>query len=228
MWIIGNHFVKETINALYGLRNKAAANNNDAPYIFQRFNVKDFFAGTGYSGINRMIHPLVKALNENHHLPQYKIMLPDRDILTALHKSNINAALLMGSTLHYLIKQIDMFLERRKRDLLDKKPGALAKMETKVIWVRTLKRIKSPGFLSVPTSDNPSPLQEANSLRGKFNSILEERLFDGKQDVHRIMSIDARPEEFDIMGNLTSAGKESFWMEVIRGFKKFDKNEISL
>ena len=42
------------------------------------------------------------------------------------------------------------------------------------------------------------------------------------------MSIDVRGSEFDLAGNLTSSGKEEFWMEVTRVFKKFDLDKIKL
>ena len=113
------------------------------PYIYQQYNVRDYHAGTRYSGISCMIYPLVQALNENHRLPKYIFMLPDKDILTTLHSHNINAALVMSSTVHYLIKQIDQLLERRRQDLEAKKPGALMKQDTVIIWVRMLKRPES-------------------------------------------------------------------------------------
>ena len=123
----------------------------------------------------------------------------------------------MGSTLHYLIKQIDTYIEHCWQDLQDKRPGALHPFDTKVIWVRMLRRCTSS---NTPFPDDLTLLREAANLRGKFNSILEERLFDGKDDVHRIMSIDVRSSKFDLGGNLTSSGKEEFWMEVTRAFKK--------
>ena len=135
----------------------------------------------------------------------------------------------MGSTLHYLIKQIDIFIDRRRCDLADKRPGALPPFTTKIIWVRMLKRSsqdKPKNITQLP--DDLKYLQATHNLRGKFNSIMEERLFDGKDDDHRIISIDVQHRYFDITGNLTSAGKEDFWKEINKGFKKFDLNEIKL
>ena len=225
VWILGDHFVKDNINALYALKAKALACKAEIPLIFQHYNVLEFYTGSGFSGITQMLHPLIIALNQVPHLPKYIIILPDRDILVTLNKSNINAALVMASTLHYLIKQIDTYIEHRRQDLQDKQLGALHPFDTKVIWVRMLQRRTSS---NTPIPDDLTPLQEAANLRGKFNSILEERLFDGKDNVHRIMSIDVRSSKFDLGGNLTSSGKEEFWMEVTRAFKKFDPDEIKL
>ena len=173
-----------------------------------------------------MIHPLVQALNDNQRLPKYIIMFPDKDILTSLHKNNINAALVMGSTIHYLIKQIDSLLSRRTQQLEVRKPGALLPEETKIIWVRMLKR-PSHGSDDTPW-DDISPYQAALNLRSKFNSILEERLFDGNGEAHRIMSIEVNQREFDITGFLSSIGKEDFWKEIDAAMYKFDQGKITL
>ena len=84
-----------------------------------------------------------------------------------------------------------------------------------MVWVRMLKRPQvQPGSMLL--------------LRNKFNSILEERLLDGNVDSHHIISITVNQEEFDLQGNLTSAGKLEFWCEVDRGLKNFDLDQIKL
>ena len=65
-------------------------------------------------------------------------------------------------------------------------------------------------------------------LRGKFNSILEECICDGRTDAHYIMSINVRAQEYHHSGDLTSIGREEFWKEVNRAMQKFDNDEISL
>ena len=69
---------------------------------------------------------------------------------------------------------------------------------------------------------------EIFNLRGKFNSILEERLLDGNADNHHIMSIVVSPEHFDFSGTLTDAGKAGFWLEVDKAMHHFDIGEIKL
>ena len=140
VWILGDNFAKEASPSLQALKRKSIASKLPLPYIFQHFNVCEYQAGTGFSGIAHMIHPLVQALNNHFRLPKYIIMMPDKDILTAFHANNINAALVMGSTIHYLIRQIDTFLERCRHDLESKRLGAIPPFETKVVWIRMLKR----------------------------------------------------------------------------------------
>ena len=185
--------------------------------------MKDYYTKSGITGIARMIAPLVEVFNDNRSdpLPKYIIMLPDNDIISSLKSKVIHTALVMGSTLHYLICQIDMLIDRHTQELIIKKPGAVLPDYPKVVWVRMLKR---------PAADmnNSNSYREKFYLHGKFNSILEERLFDGKAEVHRIISIDVPPDEFDRLGNLTSAGKTTFWLENNRGMYKFDTDKIKL
>ena len=57
---------------------------------------------------------------------------------------------------------------------------------------------------------------------------MEEQLLHSKEAKHRIMSIDMRLDEFDLQGNLTSIGKNSFWREVVHAMTKFDSGAIKL
>ena len=214
-WIIGDHFVRDTIQALYDMRNKAIASDQPQPFIFKHFNIHGFY--TTASGVqnvtNRLIYAFIDALNTYHQLPQYLIVIPDKDLLVGPDKSAIS--IIMGAILHYIIKQIDLFIERRHTDLLAKKPGALLDDKfPKIVWVRMAKR--------------PKIAHHLYALRSKFNAILEERLTDGKADNHYIISIDVDLNEFDFVGNLTSAGKTHFWLEIIKGMQRFHENEISL
>ena len=101
------------------------------------------------------------------------------------------------------------------------KPGAVIDDEFPyIVWVCMLKR--PPGTISAVEANN------VFALRGKFNSILEERLLDGSDEKHRIMSIDIRMDEFDLQGNLNPMGKIDFWREVDRAMQKFDTGDIKL
>ena len=145
-------------------------------------------------------------------------MVSDKDFLTILHKVSCSS-MVIGACLHYLIMQIDLMIERRKQDLLVKKPGALMSDEfPKIVWVRMLKCPK------LNLTNNKAIYQ----LRSKFNAILEERLRDGKADNHYIMSIHVSLNDFDLTGHLTSSGKATFWKEVNQGLMKFNHGKITL
>ena len=74
----------------------------------------------------------------------------------------------------------------------------------------------------------PNALNSEFALRGKFNSILEECLTDGKSDNHYIISIDVDDNNFTASSSLNDNGKDQFWKEVNKGIQKFDDNKISL
>ena len=187
------------------------------PFLFKQFNVSANYAGLAVRGINRWLYPFVDMLNTRPKIPKYIIVIPDKDMITNFKANKFNTTMVMGSTIHYIIRQFDILLDRRSQNLLDKKPGAVAPIEfPHIVWVRMLKR--------------PVPLAESSvfALRGKFNSVLEEQLLHCKNNSHRIMSIDIRFDEFDNMGNLTKIGKANFWREVDRAMKKFEAGDIKL
>ena len=220
-WVIGDEFLKDCEKLLTALAKSASARHTSQPFLCGCFNVKVYYANFATRGLARILNCLVEALNERYKLAKYILVIPDKDIIAQLKSYNIGNGIVMGSAIHFLIRQFDILIERRKLDLLDKKPGAVNSdplTAPKFIWICML---KCPSYLN-----NGSNL--TFSLRGKFNSILQERLLDGKDDNHRIMSIDIQPDEFDLQGNLTSAGKAEFWKEVNRAMRKFDNNDITL
>ena len=206
-------FIKDTIDALFALKKSALVKKRSPPYIFHFFNVNGLHVSSrsGIKGPARLINALVHALNEEPLLPKYIIMVPDKDSMQYLIRKDCTSSLAIGTYMHQTIRKLDLYIERRKQDIMTKRPGSLHADDTlpQFIWIRMLRR---------PENINKKVFE----LRGKFNSILEERLFDGKENVHRIMSI-----EVDT-GELTSIGKADFWREVNRGIEKFDKKEIML
>ena len=190
----------------------------DPPYIFQMYNLTGYFAGYGTKGSLKLINPLIDALNDIHHLPEMIIVIPDIDLLM---DKKFNSTYKIGEYLHDIIKQHDLHLERRKQDLLAKRPGAINASQPipKTIWVRVMKR---------PNPENFRLTSNAYTFRGKFNSILEERLLDGNADLHHIMSIEVDQNSFNSSGELTDSGKKQFWSEVDKAIGKFDRGEIAL
>ena len=201
------------------MRDQAHAKNDfsSQPFLFAHFNITRHYAGLALHGIARHINPLICALNEHKTLPKYILMIPDRDILTSMKTAkNFGVARIIGAVLHYLIKQIDLFIERRCQEAMQKKSGALMADHPKVVWMRMLKR---------PPRNHS---EDISALRGKFNSILEERLQEDNSKDHHIMSIQIPLDEFDLLGNLTSTGKITFWKEVDRAMQCFHADEIKL
>ena len=201
------------------MKNSAKVNEAEIPYLHKQYNIIDQEPGSGVVGLNRWIFPLVEVLNEKKRLPKLLLVMPDKDLIHYLINRDMSSSIVIGASLHYIIKQMDMYISRQQQGILLQKPGALMRDEfPKIIWIRMMKRpnLKSPAAVST------------FAMHGKFNSILEERLHDGNADNHFIMSIKVTSEEYDMTGNLTSTGKANFWKEVNRGLECFDKNQISL
>ena len=219
IWFLGDTFLKDTIDALFAMKKAAVIIKQPKPYIFNYFNISGHYVttGSGIKGVAWLLNPLIHGLNEEPFLPKLIVVIPDIDMLKYLAINGKASSLVIGSTLHYAIMQFDLYIEKRKQDLASKCPGALIPDDTypKIIWVRIPRR---PKVIA----------RDIFANRGRFNSIIEERLFDGKETSHFIISIEIPQDEFTLTGDLSSTGKASFWKEMNEGLKKFDKQEITL
>ena len=217
-WIIGDSFLHDIANSFFALRNAAILNKKSPPFLFERFNISAYFNTTSsmVKGLACFIHPLVEALNEKQRLPKYILVIADKDIATTVKYADYGSTYLLGSAIYYIVRLIDIMLERHKLELYDKKPGAVLDNQPKIIWVRML--------------EHPQESLKRNkilALRNKFNAVLEETLASNAPNLH-LMSIDVNKNDFDLLGNLTAFGKTMFWKELDRGLKKFDQGLISL
>ena len=217
---MGDSFLKEAYNSLQTLKSSAKKKKIPPPHIYQQYNVDAFWPKLTTKGINRFLNPLIEAMNQegNEKLPKLLVIIPDKDFLHALKKKKVETALVMGSSIYNLIKHLDITINRRCNDLQKKKPGAIIQNFPKIIWVRMPRR--------PPIGYQPN--EKLFSMRPKFNSILEERLLDGEEDRHRIVSIEISLEEYDLWGNMTPDGKSNFWRELDRAIRKFDDGKITL
>ena len=111
IWMIGNDFLRETMDALTSMTKSAKASKEPTPYMYQMFNIMGYFANFGSPAVLGIINPLIDALNDNHRLPEYILVIPDKDILTGLQEKKAATSFVIGSTLHYIIKQLDMFIQ---------------------------------------------------------------------------------------------------------------------
>ena len=217
--MVGDAFLGEIADELYKLRRTAIDKHKEQPYLFQTYNVKTFMPESS-TGINRILTAFITALNENHHLPKLVLVVPDADILLNMPKRMMTSSMFIGALLHYIIKQMDVAIERRLNDLHQKRPGSIqTTWKTKFIWVRMLKH---------PVQSLDDNLEKVFSLRGKFNSILEERLLDGDADNHHIISIDVPVSGYDLTSKITLTGAHDFWLEMNKGIKRFDYDDILL
>ena len=75
LWVIGDDFLRETIDELFSLR-KTVRSRASYPYIFKNFNVRGYYVTSGITNIIcRVTHALVEALNERVKLPKYVLVV---------------------------------------------------------------------------------------------------------------------------------------------------------
>ena len=186
IWIIGDSFVKDSSCMLKAMKASSRLSTNQvlanklrqqivAPKYFmhQNYNIRAYYPGSGISGANRIISPLIEALNANQRLPQYIILAPDKDLIANFKNSMMHTSIVMGSTIYYIIQQCEMYIKHRRLDLEDKKPGAKIQADYPIfIWIRMVKQ---------PEINSSSHVY---SLRGKLNSVLEEQLLNGTSGKH--------------------------------------------
>ena len=77
------------------------------------YNILPGFAKREAIGLSKFINTLIDLLNEEAHLPKMLLVMPDKDILALLQDNDASNAVVIGMTLYYLVKQFDMFIERR-------------------------------------------------------------------------------------------------------------------
>ena len=145
--------------------------------------------------------------------------MPDQDLILHMKSFGFGTSYIMGSALYFIIRQMATYIERRKVDLIDKKPGAvLEEGFPKIIWTHMLKRLQNFPLLNKG---------KTFAMHGKFNLVLEEHLAEGPDNLH-LMSTEVQENNFNLTGYLNGTGKTAFWLEVDKGFKKFNMQKIRL
>ena len=192
----------------------------EIPYIHRYYNVKRFYADSGETSMNsllRMQNSMVKATDENEHLPRFIIFFPDKDLIESLGRKNLDhgAGQAFGKLIDKLLSMVDRIGETLKADMYYRRPGSISPGEPKFIWVKMLQRY---GFAKHPVY----------ALTSKFNAILESSLV-GKKHTY-IVSLDEAitASSFDRNADLRPTGLIQLWNELDDQIHKFDRQQISL
>ena len=133
--MVGGEFLHDTMKELSSMTKKAKVSKQGYPYMYEMYNINGYFTGMGTTGPLKIVNTLIDALNDEDHLAKYVLFIPDKDLLVG----SKNSAFMMGATMHYIVKQVDLFLERQHQDLLHKRLGALQPEFPKSIWICMLK-----------------------------------------------------------------------------------------
>ena len=171
--------------------------------------------------MTRILNALTDAINDKKvRLPKYLVVIMDKDVLGDI--PDIFDDDVMTTTQEitsYMVRKIAVTLRRKRSDLLEKKPGAVEHLNTKIIFVRMLRRIGSYG--------SDSELSELLSLRARFNDTLNDTAAKMDQYMLTINSCNAY-EHFNKHANLSLKGKAEFWLELDGPLERFNINKIRL
>ena len=192
----------------------------EVPYMHRYYNVKRVHADNNEHSTNallRIVNCFIQELNENAPLPRMILVFPDKDVIQALGRENLDHGVgnALGKCIDKLLSIIDRSIETKKADMYFRRPGSIAPGEPKLIWIKMLRRY---GFTKHPIF----------TLQEKFNEILEEALL-GKKHTY-IMDLDecVTSVSFDRNAELRPMGLIELWNEINDQVQKFDRQQITL
>ena len=115
-----------------------------------------------------------------------------------------------------LVAEIDKSIKRRRHNILMKRPGTIdCVYHPKVIWLEMLHHQYSM----------QEYLNKIFAQAEKFNYILNNIAKQAKHFTLKIVSCPINSGFYDLVGNLSSSGKHSYWKEFDYLFKCFDRGE---
>ena len=193
-------------------------------FIDEFFNIEILYgtADLDTSAMDRVVNALIGHMNsKGAMLPKYLVVIIDKDMLHDVDQnlSYEDATIFVNETVRWVVRQISTAIRRKKADLLEKFPGAISGLETKVIYVRMLRRIGK--------YHEESSMYNINLLRLKFNDALNDAAAKVEHYMLRINSCQSF-EDFERSGNLSIRRKTSFWYELDNLIERFDRDKVKL
>ena len=128
------------------MRSEAIIQGQETPYLYSQYDVSPWFVNPLSSVgpvITCIFNALVEALNENKKqpLPKYIIVMPNKDILASLNVWNYGVKAAIQCNMFWLLKEITKALLHRRDTQKSRRPGAVSKDPTRIIWVKMLTRL---------------------------------------------------------------------------------------
>ena len=216
VWLVGDHSLRCLIGTFWAMEREAIASKKCKPYCFEFYNVEDsFYINTTAitSTIARILNSMINILNKFEHLPRFLVMILDRDIVDAVKMKNYGFSEITEKLLDWLVKQVDLVIERKKMAMRAIKMGAVSAFEPKIIWVKMLDKPRNPEF---------------HCLKKKFNSILEDVL--ASRMGHYILDPTMFIENsmYSRFGELNNIGRLEFWRAIDVQLRDFDDRKTKL
>ena len=232
IWLLGDTFLSSAFNTYLDIKQEMLKSNTEQegasehnpPLLFMQdyFNIKPCYSNFQSFRLasTRAINTLMEAVNQkNANLPRYLIVIMDKDFIPDMNLGVVMDRDENTLLLDWFMRQIHTIVRRKRIDLYDRKPGAISGVNTKIIFVKMLRRIGK--------FHNKSQIGTVCSYRAKFNGALNDAV--AKMDL-RILTISScnSYDHFDSSGNLSAKGKRAFWLELDELLEKFNDNKIKL
>ena len=145
MWFIGDRTLTDVFNTFQATINEIEEDKKRAkvkPYLLEYYNIKKFTrADPNDLVVTRVFNSLVDAINERKRFPRFLIVILDKDVINNADVFDDNILDFIRDSVNWLVKQIALFLKRKKIDILAKRPGAIYGDDPTVIFVRMIRRI---------------------------------------------------------------------------------------
>ena len=147
VWLVGDTFLRNLWATVLTSQNKAVARNVQLPYLYHNFNVIPCYPGGSSmtrSVAARFLNEIIKTMNDSEHmpLPKFLLIMPDKDLVEAVHHGGFECKLIFEKILHWLMTSVEAAIHVRIEDLQSKKGGVLldTRRFPKVIWFPMLTR----------------------------------------------------------------------------------------
>ena len=145
-WMLGDNFLRSSFGELQTLHENAKTDDSAvSPYLFEFYNVKQLqnLASVGVKSVMaRILNALMEAVNTRPRLPRFLVVILNTDLMAEFDLSGeTKLAKDFSKVLHYLAKQINIFLRHKRLLISEKKPGAVFGDHPVVIFVKVLRRV---------------------------------------------------------------------------------------
>ena len=219
VWFVGDNFLRDIFHTFVEMQQFAIWKRKNPPYLYSFYNVFGYFQNkfSCVKGIVRVYNAFLEGMNARKKLPRFVVFIMDKDFVVNANYFGYGATLVLERIFEWLMKKVNANFQRRKANLFNIKPGALALTSMKVIWVRM---IKCPyGCLQ--------EFDKIFALRNHCNNAIENVLASATPQQY-ILSIKVDENDFHLNGELNDQGLNSFWKEMDTCLHLFDHDKINL
>ena len=95
------------------MKSDATIQRKDRPYLYQHYSVLPYYqtsSGNAQGTMHKLVNSLIEALNENNKLPEYILLIPDRDLVLQIVNFVPGIVFIMEQMMRWIGKQFDRFI----------------------------------------------------------------------------------------------------------------------